>query len=406
MTAASFATSRHRRARVGFLTSHPFQYASPLYAYLDRTHDIAPVALYLSDFSLRGARDKQFGRAITWDVDLLSGYEHHFVGRDWQTAEPYGFWSLRGDCLRHRLADLRLDVLVVHGHNYLGMLQAMVAARRLDLPVLYKGETHLLLPRGGAKKRLRKPVMSALYAQLDGFLAVSRRNREFYRAMGVPDGRIFDYPYTVDNDRFVAASRLSAGERGDLRKKLGLSPDLPVVLFASKFMPRKHPADIIEAGAILRQRGIALQVLFVGTGEQEAELHSRAAAASDLKVVFAGFRNQSELPPILGASDIFVLPSEDEPFGLIVNEAMCAGLPIVATHEIGCVPDLVHHNENGRLFAARDVAGLADALLPLLTDAELRAEYGRRSRAIIDSWSFEQNLAGLRAALRSVRADP
>lgn len=393
-------TERRRSGhRVGFLTSHPFQYSSPLYAYLADSDDIEPVALYLSDFSLRGSHDKQFGREVKWDVDLLGGYEHHFVGRDYQTAEPYGFMALRGDRMRQQLAALRLDALVVHGHNYLGMLQAMLAAHRLGIPLLYKGETHLLLPRSGLKAALRQPVMSWLYAQMAGFLAISRRNREFYHSLGVPDGIIFDYPYTVQNDRFVAASALTPDERIAIRAELGLDPALPTVIFASKFMPRKHPGDVIEACAQIAARGARCQVLFVGTGELDADLRTQASRHPGLPVVFAGFRNQSELPRILGASDIFVLPSEDEPFGLIVNEAMCAGLAIVASEEIGCVPDLVHQDVNGRLFTARDAVGLSHALEPLVRDPALAEQMGAKSREIIENWSFARNLAGLRAAM-------
>ena len=246
-----------RRTRVGFLTSHPFQYAAPLYAQLNQSYDIEPVGLYLTDFSLRGAHDKQFGRKVTWDFDLLAGYEHHFVGKDWQHAEPYGFWTLRGDNLEERLAALKLDALVVHGHNYLAMLQAMLAARHLGIPIFYKGETHLLLPRGRFKALLRKPLIGGLYALLDGFLAISTRNKDFYRALGVAEKRIFSYPYTVDNARFLKASSLSTVERTQVRAELGLAENTPVVIFASKFMPRKHPADLIEAGALLRRKGIS-----------------------------------------------------------------------------------------------------------------------------------------------------
>ena len=391
-----------RRRRVGFLTSHPVQYVAPLYARIARSEHLEPVALYLTDFSLRGGHDRQFGKAVTWDVDLLEGYEHHFVGRDYQTAEPYGFFNLRADDIRERLKALKLDALVLHGHNFRAMIEAFRAARSLSIPQLYKGETHLLLPRSALKSAVRKPIMTRFYARMDGFLAISQRNAEFYRSLGVPASKIFDYPYTVDNDRFFEASRLTQEERLDLLASFGLDPALPTVVFASKFMPRKHPADVLLACARLQQRGIASQLLFVGSGEQEAELRALAQQESALKVVFAGFQNQTQLPRILGASNIFVLPSENEPFGLIVNEAMCAGLPIVASTEIGCVPDLVHQDVNGRVFEARDVAGLADALEPLVRDASLRQAMSEASRQIIADWSFERNVRGLTQAIEHV----
>ena len=75
--------------------------------------------------------------------------------------------------------------------------------------------------------------------------------------------------------------------------------------------------------------------------------------------MFTGFVNQSELPALYAASDVFVLPSENEPWGLAVNEAMCASLPVVVSREVGCAPDLVRDGVNGYTPAAGDIAGLA-----------------------------------------------
>ncbi len=388
--------------RVGFLNSHPIQYAAPLYAYLAQSGEVTPVALYLTDFSIRGGFDKQFGRKITWDTNLLSGYEHHFVGKNYASAEPYGFFALKGDGIKQKLVELSLDALVVHGHNFLAMNRAVAAARALSIPVFYKGETHLGLPRSPLKSALRRPAMAALFSQMTGFLAISQRNKDYYRSFNIAEDRIFDFPYTVENDRLIAASTMSEDERRKQLEELGLRSDLPVVIYASKFMHRKHPDDLIAACALLQQRGEKLQLLFVGTGDMESELRDLAAKHPALPVVFAGFQNQSQLPRILGASDIFVLPSENEPFGLIINEAMCAGLPIVAAEEIGSVPDLVLQDRNGRVFDAGDISGLADALQPLVGDAELRRAMGQESLKIIGRWSFARNLAGMRQVVSSL----
>lgn len=402
MNEAKQDAQARRRSRIGFLNSHPIQYAAPLYAYLNSSQDIEPVALYLTDFSLRGAVDKQFGRAVKWDIDLLQGYESHFIGETYRTDRPDSFFALKGHGIGKALGRLELDALVVHGHNYLASLRAMASAKILGIPVMYKGETHLLLPRSKAKKALRGPIMRALYSQIDCFLAISQRNREYYEAFGIGDDRIAPFPYTVDNERFISASSVSGEERRKIRQELGLSESLPVVVYASKFMRRKHPDDVVTAAGKLHDAGIQCQVLLIGTGEMEDELREQARAASPLPVVFAGFRNQSELPAILGACDVFVLPSENEPFGLIVNEAMCAGLPVVVSEEVGCVPDLVLNAITGRTFEAGNADSLAAALRPLIEQEDLRARMGAASRQRISEWGFEQNLRGLREALRKI----
>jgi glycosyltransferase involved in cell wall biosynthesis len=144
--------------------------------------------------------------------------------------------------------------------------------------------------------------------------------------------------------------------------------------------------------------------LRVGTGEMEQELRAQAAALGMDNVVFAGFINQSELPSIYAASDIFVLPAEDEPWGLIVNEVMCAGVPVVAADEVGCVRDLVQDGVNGYHMKAGDVGSLAKALQTLVGDEPLRRRMGAASLSIIRGWSYEQCRQGITAALSQVAA--
>ena len=119
--------------------------------------------------------------------------------------------------------------------------------------------------------------------------------------------------------------------------------------------------------------------------------------------MFTGFINQAELPMLYGALDIFVLPSEHEPWALAVNEAMCAGLPVVVSREVGCVPDLVRDGVNGYTPAAGDIEKLAHALRALIEDEALRRRQGHASLARIQKWGYEECLEGIRSALEGMR---
>jgi glycosyltransferase involved in cell wall biosynthesis len=246
----------------------------------------------------------------------------------------------------------------------------------------------------------RSLVVGGLCRLCDRLLAIGSANAAFYRSLGAPESKIALVPYTVDNHRFGLASRLSPSERCRERTAAGVPAEGTVLLYASKFQRRKRPDDVVRAAARLVERGARFTLLMVGDGELRGELDGLVRELRLDNVVFTGFINQSRLPVLFGMSDVFVLPSEDEPWGLIVNEVMCAGLPVVLADEIGCAPDLVVDGENGFLFRAGDVGGLADALEPLLTDAELRKRMGERSRQRISRWSYEQCLEGLREALR------
>ena len=140
-------------------------------------------------------------------------------------------------------------------------------------------------------------------------------------------------------------------------------------------------------------------LLYVGDGELRSELERRIRLLPDDSVRFLGFRNQTELPRFLDLCDVFVLPSVHEPWGLIVNEVMNAGKPVVVTDHVGCAPDLVEEGVNGYVYAACNVDELAQCLYKLLSNSELRAQMGRESLRQIRQWSFELDIKGLRTSL-------
>jgi glycosyltransferase involved in cell wall biosynthesis len=392
--------------RVAVLNSHPIQYFAPLYAHLNQDPALDVTALYCSDISLRGGMDPGFGQAVTWDVDLLEGYRSVFLGPDARHRVPGGFWSLVCPEVWSEVRSGRYDAVWLHGYAYAADLIALVAAKTRGLPVFYRSETHLGLTRRAWKRRMRDSVLAIGARFIDRFLAIGTANRQNYRSLGVPEQKIVDVPYTVDNDRFIAAAKLSEADRIAVRQRFSLPPDRPVILFASKFIGRKHPETVVKALARLRDEGVPASLLFIGSGEKEAALRSLVLQynLSD-RVSFGGFVNQAELPRVYGASDVFVLPAEDEPWGLIVNEVLCAGLPVIVSSEVGCVPDLVHDGGNGLVMTAGDDASLTEALRRLLTDERERVSMGRKGMEMIAGWNYEKCRLGLLAAVKGVHAE-
>ncbi|HUR20729.1 MAG TPA: glycosyltransferase family 4 protein [Vicinamibacterales bacterium] len=385
------------------VNSHPVQYFAPLYAFLNGDPSLEVTALYCSDLSLRGGMDPGFGHSVKWDVDLLGGYRSVFLGTRATSRVPGGFWSLVCPEVWTEIRSGRHDAVWLHGYAFAVDGLAFLAAKSRGLPVFYRSETHLGLRPAGWKRGVRDAVLSMAARFVDGFLAIGTANREYYRALGAPEHKIFDVPYSVDNDRFISAAKLTAREREAVRQKFGLPPGRPVVLFASKLMGRKHPDDLVHVMARLRDEGVAASLLFVGSGEMEPALRSLVVDYNlGGSVFFGGFVNQAELPSVYAASDLFVLPAENEPWGLIVNEVLCAGVPVIVAAQVGCVPDLVHDGENGLLVTAGDVASLTAAVRRLLADENARVSMGQKGLDLIQNWNYERCRRGLRAAVESL----
>jgi glycosyltransferase involved in cell wall biosynthesis len=393
--------SDSRPYRLAVVNSHPVQYFAPLYAYLTQDPEIEVTALYCSNFSLRGEVDKGFGQAVSWNIDLLKGYKSIFL-KGAESATLNGFFSLICPDLWSTIRQGNYHAVIIRGYALAAYLVGFFTAKLSGVPVFMHGETHLGLGRPGWKRWLRDTVLRIAFRYVDAFLAIGSANRAYYRSLGVPDHKIFMVPYTVDNERFIAAAQVARASRRETLTSCGLPVDQPVILYASKFMPRKHPDDLIEAVARLQAKGMTLSLLMVGSGALETSLKQRVQALGLNNVSFTGFVNQAELPKFYAIADVFVLPSESEPWGLIVNEVMCAGLPVVVAEGVGCVADLVTEGVNGALHRPGDVDSLAKALERVLSDGERMAAMGEASLQRIQQWSYRECLEGVRQALVSV----
>jgi glycosyltransferase involved in cell wall biosynthesis len=182
-----------------------------------------------------------------------------------------------------------------------------------------------------------------------GGLAVGQLNEQFYRTFGAP--RIVFAPHSVDNERFARTPQIG---RADLLARWGLNDGLPVIMFCGKLHAGKRPLDLAAAVARLRE---PVTTLFVGDGALAEPI--RAAVGGQSGAV-TGFVNQTELPSYYHAADILVLPSETEPWGLVVNEAMTAGALPIVSDRVGAAPDLVAGV--GEIYPCGDVDALTAAL--------------------------------------------
>jgi glycosyltransferase involved in cell wall biosynthesis len=273
----------------------------------------------------------------------------------------------------------------------------------MGMKVFIRDETNLIWSRPGpAKKFIRMRLLSLMRRVVSGILAIGTLNREYYAAAGFPPEKIFSMPYAVDNDWFRARIAEAAKRRDRFRHELGLEPRRPIALFAGKFIPRKRAQDLIRAFKTIAAEPAARRpyLLIAGDGEMNDELHAHAEGAPEGSIRFLGFRGQTELPPLYDISDVFVIPSDSEPWGLVTNEAMNAAIPVIATTEVGAARDLVRDGDNGFVVEPGDIEALAAALLKIFSDPGAAARMGERSLEIVGNWGFREDIDGLKAALR------
>ena len=255
----------------------------------------------------------------------------------------------------------------------------------------------------GWRGRLWRLRTRRLLSLFDAYLSPGQRVREYLEALGVDPWQIVDTPHAVDNERFAATARpfqTPEGRRA-ARSKWGLPQDATVALFAGKLEEKKRPLDLIRAASQMTPRPA---VLVVGAGELESACREEAARL-DVQVAFAGFLNQSEMGEAYAAADVLVLPSDArETWGMVVNEALATGLPVVVSDSAGCAPDLADEDTGAR-FACGDVAGLARAMGEVRDRARVRS-YADRCRARAATFDIASATAGLVRACQLVARVP
>lgn len=380
--------------RLAALYSHPSQYAVPLFRELSGRPGIDFHVFYMSRQGADNTFDPGFGKSFSWDIPVLEGYRHSFIPNLRAGHSVERFFDLMNVQVLGELRKGRYDALLVHGYEHFAKWLAFLGAGMSGTRIILRGESHLALSRKPAVRIAKQVVFSNLFRGFHAFAYVGSLNREYYKSFGVDDRRLHFAPYSVDNDFFRDAAARLREKRDELRRGFGVTDNAPVVLFSGKLCARKQPEPLLRAFAKVRSRH-RCHLLFAGDGELRAGLESLRDEMRIPDVHFAGFLNQSAIPGAYAAADLFVLPSTFETWGLVINEAMAAGLPVIATDSVGCSSDLIQEGVNGFVVPRDGNDELADRIEQLVVNPELRESCARQSARLIDGWSISKTADGI-----------
>lgn len=383
--------------RLVILTSHPIQYQIPLFRAIAADNKINLTVFFRSDKGIAApAYDSEFGQKIQWDIPLREGY-HYIFTRNLRAV----FWALKKQ---------NPDTLIIYGWNSFFNIVTFLIAKTLNMPVIFYGENPLNneLRKNILKIFFKKIFLRYLFRYTNVFLYIGEENKRFYEYYGVSKKKLFFAPYAVNNERFIADSKSLSVNRKALRKKLGIEENDVVILFVGKLIEKKRPMDLLRAYQQLitnnKQPKDKVHVLYVGDGVLRRKLEQYAKKYDFQNIHFVGFKNQTEIWEYYVLSDILVLPSGfGETWGLVVNEAMCFGLPVIVSDTVGCGTDLVKDGKNGFVFSLGDINNLAVLLATLVSNAEKRKRFGKKSLEIIAAYSYKEDLASIKESLEFIK---
>ena len=356
---------------------------------------------FMTDTGLQEKYVKGYGETIKWDIPLLEGYDSRFLPNLSPQANKDSFWSKFNPGIVNELRRGHFDALVLHGYSSPTEWLALLAAKFAHVPVFFRGEVVRRSPgKWFPPKWLKEVLLRSWCRRIDAALPINTAAKNFYEYYGVSADRMFWAPYAVDNDFWKAKAAELTPHRAELKKKLGLDANLPVILFVAHMRENKRPRDLIAAFEKIKTPA---SLLMIGAGPLYREVSEYCSQRGIENVHLPGAKNQTELPDFYSVADVFVLPSgPGEVSPLVVNEAMCFGLPIILSDAIPSAPDFVNDGGNGYVYPVGQIDELAAKIELILTDTELRRRMGEVSRKKIDEWNYDRSVGAVVRSLEFV----
>lgn len=336
----------------------------------------------------------------SWRRDLGEGFPSHVLpGRELRLRLSWDTFSVHVNPGLHRfLRETPFDVLVNAGWASLSNWQAFLDCRLRGRPqVLWAGST---AAQRSLQRTLTLPAVRRLVRGSDAWVSYGAASADYLVSLGADRARTIPSSHCVDNARFLSRRAALLPSLLALRARLGLQGAWPVVLFVGSLIERKGAEVLIDAFARLRRDLPGARLLLCGDGVLRERLQAQARAAVGDAAIFAGKVDLDELPAYYALADLFVLPSLEEVWGLVANEAALSGLPLILSDGCGAAPELLREGENGRLFPPGDAAALCRAMADVLSSRERARALGEASRRLVERCSPEGVAAAL---LRGVR---
>lgn len=318
-----------------------------------------------------------------WELRLESGHERVLRG---------GFLARMQTLRRALTRDREHTILHLAGWGHPVLLGALLMARSLRIPVAVESDTVEGRPDRTWRHFWRHWVKKLLYPLLfrlpSRFLPGGTRQARYLGQYGVKQERMTIAQMTVDVcaiRRFCSQDREAA--RSAARARWGMSADARIVLFVGRLEASKGLQELLSAFTCVVAEEKDLCLAIAGDGSLRARVEA-IAAKPDCHITYLGRLSGDDVLRSYLAADLLVLPSLFEPWGLVINEAMACGLPVIVSDRVGCVDDLVRPGETGLIVGAGREIDLASAIRQLARDEPARRHMGQAAERLISNWTL------------------
>lgn len=381
--------------KIGFITNIPSPYRIPLFKELSNNESY--------DFHFIFFNTTETGR--DWKVNLPKDVSYEILhskpvtllsGKSWDDKFIYIDLSIR-----RALTNGKFDVIINDGWSALANYYACIYSKLRKIPfILWAGSIKSDLPtRYWYLKLIGKNLSKLIIMGADAYVAYGTLSKQLLIERGAEMDRIFIAYNTVDTLFFSEeVSRLRA-EKASLKKELGLGNE-KVILYVGRLVALKGLFHLLQAFREVKKEMRDSTLHIVGSGELEEELRKFVGDNNIQDVFFYGFIQKEDLPKTYAVADLFIFPTLGDIWGLVLNEAMSAGLPIITTSAAGASVDLIENN--GFIVPPGDAKALSDKIIEVLSVERLREEMSRKSFEKIKDFTIKKSAKGFIDAIDCV----
>ena len=387
-----------------------FYYQVPLFQALAAHPRMDSTVYFCSEEASQGSDVlKKFRANGSWGIEdeLLVGYSYKFL-RNFSPWPSYlrSVVGLMNFGIVREILKSRPNVVILMSWMNPTWWLAILACLYSGIPFLYLTDQNVQRDVSGPiwKRWIKKLILGKVLFRLTaGFLCAGTANKLLYAFYGVPDRKLLPFAFSWGSNSLLQVSDQLSCQKSRIKAELDIPEESYTILYCGRLSPEKSPLNLVRAFEKIDLPNKAL--IIVGDGILMGTLKSYVVRQKIDNVFFFGFQNRREIPKFYVASDLLVLPSDQETWGIVVNEAMCFGLPVITSDQVGAARDLVQNGYNGLSFPRGDIDSLADNIKQLMgLSEEERSAMRTRSRAIIEDWSKRNLTDSLSEFLDSICA--
>ena len=377
------------KRRLAIITEIISPYRIPLFNVLSRRPEVDLHVIFLAETD-PGLRDwKVYKQEIAFSNEVLPSWRKRIAG--------YNFLLNSG--VSKALTAANPDVVLCGGYNYLASWLAQRWARARSVPFFLWSESNLQDKRSSnfAKESLKDRFLRSCH----GFVVPGKSAEQYLRTKGIEEKSIFTAVNAVDNEFFTSSADSVRQHAPQVRAEFHLPSRY--FLFVGRLVEEKGIFELLNAYTALEDNiREKIGLVYVGDGPARQALERQAAKISPGVITFVGFQQREQLTNFYALSEMLILPTHSDTWGLVVNEGMACGLPVVLSKVAGCAADLVTHDWNGFLVGVKDAESLVSAMRNLATNSSLQELMSARSKERIAAYSPENWAEGIVRMLDAV----